>query len=395
DNKVILVMAYKRMDDFKRCLDSMMQANQSNQYHLVVTQSIPLDNDRRHYDRMTTMLNDQAMPYFKSVRHIETPSTSNHTYGNAYNAFKNLVRGLNYTLRAFPALDSLIIVEEDVDVSKDIFEFFERSRQLINEDASVRFATSAFFLHTRHPQYDWRVDKPIKRKSIRNQLSLDLMRPQELITVTLQGQIEFKVLAWMAHRSACKQMITDFYDIEGWVLKHGDHVVENKPNTPKPPVLLEHCDCWNHDRYLELRFKGKKFIGSQSPRCNHVATDGAGLSGVEDDYGFPVNQIYTRRDQFYMTYIKGEKGIWQQLKEHLPSVECPNRVDCYSPSTGQKCGSVRVSTCLNIWGFECVPCSGRTAATLEPQCREKYPDCCGSKCDTKSPFMISLPSLFG
>ncbi|EFA74582.1 hypothetical protein PPL_11550 [Heterostelium album PN500] len=393
NNKVILIMIYKRIDDFVKCLQSIHQSNNSNQYHLIITQSIPTDNNREYYDRVEQLV-DLHKPNFQSIQHIETKSTSNQTYGNAYNAFRNLIHGLNYTLRSFPNLDSLIIFEEDIEVSKDLFEFFEKSRELINSDATIRFATSAFFLHTTHPQYDWRVDKPIKRKSIRNQLSLDLLNPNELVKVKLQGQIEFKVLAWMAHHSICRQMISDFYEIEDWVFKNGEHLVENKPNTPKPKLLLDHCDCWNHDRYLELRFKGLNFIGSQSPRCNHIPQSGAGLSNVEDDYGFPVNQIYVTKDKFYITEIKGNPGVWGLMKQYLPKMECPNRVDCYSPDTSEKCGSVRVSTCLNVWGLECVPCSGRNAATLEPECRKKYPKCCGNQCKTKSPFFLSIPSLF-
>eukprot|EP01132_Coremiostelium_polycephalum_P002474 gene2474-3061_t len=399
-------MTYKRIDDFEDTIKSVIAANQSNQYNIVITQTIPTyttDDKVDYYNEIEkVVLKYKLTDHFKSIHHISTPSASKLQYGNAFHSFRNLVHGIHYCYQVFPQLDSLIVMEEDIVVSNDIFEFFEASRHLINQSLSsssgtrnITFATSAFFLHTTHPQYNWKLDKPIKRKSIRNQVSLALLNPRELINVRFQGEIEFKVLAWMLHKSVAKVIIDDFLSIEEWVKENDEHKIENTPNSKKPDLLYQNCNCWNHDRYLELRFKENWFIGSQSPRVSHIPRGGYGLSNPGSDYGFPVNEHYTRKDQFTSdSEINGKKGLWSILKDHLPSMECPNRVNCYSNSTGEMCGSVYVSTCLNIWGLECVPCSGRQPNTLDPTCMEKYPKCCGDKCNAHSPFFLTLPSLF-
>ncbi|KYQ90970.1 hypothetical protein DLAC_07857 [Tieghemostelium lacteum] len=391
-------MAFKRVEDFKLSLDSLIKANYSQDYHLVITQSISL-GDRSHYIKLHDFINNVDIKNkFKSITHIETESKSSLPFGNAYHAFKNMVRGMVYVWEKFSALDSLIIIEEDIVVSEDIFEFFEKSRNIINQDPSnsIRLATSAYFLHTTHSYYDWRLDKPIKRKTIRNELSLSLLNPKQIDQVKLQGEIEFKVLAWMLHKSIAKTIIDDFnQQIQPWVLENGENIIENKPFTPKPEILKNNCDCWNHDRYLELRFRDFYFLGSQSPRCNHVPSGGVGLSHPGEDYGFPLNENYTSSDEFYIGVVNdGEKGIWGLVKEYLPDVECPNRIDCNHFSTGNKCGSIYNSTCLNIWNLECIPCSGRKVETFQPICNEKFPQCCDGVCNATSPFFINIPTLF-
>eukprot|EP01133_Synstelium_polycarpum_P017268 gene17268-20593_t len=298
-NKVILIMAYKRIDDFDDCLVSLATANLSAQYHVIVTQSMPPSGDTSFYEHADEIIGRERSR-FKSITHISTQSTSPLPYGNAYHAFRNLARGISYAYKAFPKLDSLIIVEEDVEVSKDIFEFFEASRDIMATDTSVRLAT------------------------IRNELSLSLLDPKSLVKVRLQGEIEFKVLAWMMHPSIATQMLNDFYQIEDWVFIKGEDIIENKPGTPKPEVLQKNSDSWNHDRYLELRFRELSFIGSAFPRCNHMT--GAGLSNPGDDYGFPVCPHYIAKHEFTQTSIRGEKSVWGVLKDYLPRMECPNHV---------------------------------------------------------------------
>ncbi|EGG18775.1 hypothetical protein DFA_02514 [Cavenderia fasciculata] len=403
NNKIILIMAYKRIDEFRQCLHSLMAANHSHGYHLVVTQSVNNADGNvnvSYYERMVQLLHQRDITsHFKSITHITTPSTCSAPYGNAYHAFRNLVHGFVYTIKSFPYLDSLIVFEEDTLVSKDIFEFFKICRKKINNDKgeTIKFATSAYFLHTTHPQYDWRLDKPIKRKSIKNEMSLSLLKPKEIVKVKLQGQIEFKVLAWMIHKSAIKTIIHDFKSIEDWVFNNGEESIINNQDSIKPDILIDNCNCWNHDRYLEYRFRSSYFLGSQSPRCTH--TTGNGLSNPGDDYGFPVNQIYTNNTEFYQSSnsVDGEKGWWTRAKEYLPQLECPNRLDCYlskkgDPSDGMKCGSVTMSTCLNIWRLQCNPCSGRDPSFYSSQCNEKYQQCClnGTSCTVSSPFMIDI-----
>ncbi|KAK5575483.1 hypothetical protein RB653_006616 [Dictyostelium firmibasis] len=405
DVKVILIMTFKRMNDFSKCLDSIISANHSSEYHLVLTQSVSM-NDYKDYNLLEEILNEKIKQnsnnkekkLFKSITHIDTESSSKQPYGNAYFAFKNLVYGMKYTVgKLFPNLQSLIIFEEDVEISKDVFEFFESSKSIMKTDKSIKFATTAFFLHTTHPQYNWLLDKPIKRKSIRNENSLSLLIPNQLNKVTLNGEIEFKVLSWLIDRSIIDQLILDFNIIENWVIENNfEDKIENKPNTSKPELLINNCDCWNHDRYLELRFKGLKFIGSQSPRCNHIPVGGFGLSSVLDDYGFPVNQQYIKSDSFVMgTEFNGEKGIWGIVKEFLPKFECPSKINCYNNVTNQYCGTLKVSTCLNVWGpLQCVPCSGRQTSTLDPQCNLDFSSCCDKdNCSAHNPFFISMPSL--
>jgi len=394
--KVIIIMAFKRVNDFKECLKSIMSANHYQDYHLIITQSVSI-GDKSYFNKIDEILQGDVKESFKSISHIETDSSTTLPYGNAYFAFKNLIRGLEFAFKVFPNLLTPIVFEEDVEVSKDIFEFFDKSSEIINSNSKeIKFATSAFFLHTTHPQYDWRLDKPIKRKSVRNDLSLSLLKPNQLVKVKFNSQVEFKVLSWMLHKSAAHQLIKDFKDIEKWVIDNNyEDKIENKVNTPKPDLLIKNSDSWNHDRYLELRFKDQYFIGSQSPRCNHVPVGGYGLSSVIDDYGFPVNEKYTKKNEFSMDLIiHGDKGIWGTLKEYLPSFECPNRINCYNNQTNTKCGSVYVSTCLNIYGLECVPCSGRPASSLEPICHQRYTSCCQDNCTAHSPFFISIPSLF-
>ncbi|KAN0033659.1 hypothetical protein ACTFIV_000121 [Dictyostelium citrinum] len=405
DVKVILIMTYKRMNDFSKCLDSIINANHSSEYHLVLTQSVSM-NDYKEYNQLEAILNEkinqqqqqqQQRKLFKSITHLDTESSSKQPYGNAYFAFKNLVHGMKFTVeKLFPNLQSLIIFEEDVEISKDVFEFFEASKSIMKKDKSIKFATTAFFLHTTHPQYNWLLDKPLKRKSIRNENSLSLLVPNQLNKVTFNGEIEFKVLSWLLDRSIINQLILDFNIIENWVIENKfEDKIENKPNTSKPELLINNCDCWNHDRYLELRFKGLKFIGSQSPRCNHIPVGGYGLSSVLDDYGFPVNQHYTKSNQFVMgTEFNGEKGIWGIVKEFLPKFECPSKINCYNNQTNQYCGTLKVSTCLNVWGpLQCVPCSGRKTSTLDPQCNQEFSSCCKDNCNAHNPFFISMPSL--
>ncbi|KAM9983433.1 hypothetical protein ACTFIY_000167 [Dictyostelium cf. discoideum] len=405
DVKVILIMTFKRMNDFSKCLDSIISANHSNEYHLVLTQSVSM-NDYNEYNQLEDILNEkinqnqnQNQKLFKSITHIETESSSKQPYGNAYFAFKNLVHGMKFTVeKLFPNLQSLIIFEEDVEISKDVFEFFEASKSIMKKDKSIKFATTAFFLHTTHPQYNWLLDKPLKRKSIRNENSLSLLVPNQLNKVTFNGEIEFKVLSWLLDRSIINQLILDFNIIENWVIENKfEDKIENKPNTNKPELLKNNCDCWNHDRYLELRFKGLKFIGSQSPRCNHIPVGGFGLSSVLDDYGFPVNQDYIKSNQFVIgDEINGEKSVWGIVKEFLPKFECPSKINCYNNQTNQYCGTLKVSTCLNIWGpppLQCVPCSGRKTSTLDPQCNQEFSSCCKDNCNAHNPFFISIPSL--
>ncbi|KAF2076791.1 hypothetical protein CYY_001917 [Polysphondylium violaceum] len=399
DVKVIIIMAFKRVNDFKECLKSIVSANHYQDYHLIITQSVAM-GDKTHFnqiDQVVQSMIDDGSSAFKSISHIETDSSTTLPYGNAYFAFKNLIKGLEYSFKVFPNVQTPIVFEEDVEVSKDIFEFFEKSSEIIKSNSKeIKFATSAFFLHTTHPQYDWRLDKPIKRKSVRNDLSLSLLNPNQLVQVKFNGQVEFKVLSWMLHKSAAHQMIKDFKEIQQWVIdnKYQDKI-ENKVNTPKPDLLIKNSDSWNHDRYLELRFKDLYFIGSQSPRCNHIPVGGHGLSSVIDDYGFPINQKYTKKNEFTMNLkINGDKGIWGSVKEYLPSFECPNRINCYNNQTNEKCGSVYVSTCLNIYGLECVPCSGRPASSLEPICHQRFNSCCKDNCSAHTPFFISIPSLF-
>lgn len=102
----------------------------------------------------------------QSIRHIRTSMNDSNLgqFGSAMGALENLARGMDFAFNVFPNLEFLIVLEvrlfvysfqDDVALSRDSLEFFQKSMSMMDADPSITLSTAAFFLGTDHSQYDW------------------------------------------------------------------------------------------------------------------------------------------------------------------------------------------------------------------------------------------------
>ena len=132
----VLIFAYRRADDLRRCIDSVMKALPKAGFQLFVSQ------DSRQFPPVTTMLrqlaakgtvvhlihqrNDSGANEFEASNNWQPYFAISHHYGWAI--------GEVLSIRKY---DRIILLEEDMEVSPDFFAYMKATSPLLDQDPSI------------------------------------------------------------------------------------------------------------------------------------------------------------------------------------------------------------------------------------------------------------------
>ena len=157
---LLLVMASARPDYLQRCLDKVVQYHPLHAVSIVVSEDYISEGDRKHHRvkevvdraRKSLLARGATVPFYHDERPADkiSPSAPNryfslasHFKASLTEAFSDVPWG-QQTLATSPGgFQRVIILEEDLDIAPDFFDYFGAVKDLVDTDPTV-LAASAF-----------------------------------------------------------------------------------------------------------------------------------------------------------------------------------------------------------------------------------------------------------
>ena len=121
----------------ERTLHSLARASGASRLRITVTQSLD-SSDAAAADATGALLKSLRLP-FQSLKHLpqvrapeaRSYSTDAARYGTKRGSCRNLLHGLEAVFGATPSLTAALVIEDDVRLSADVFEFFDLAASIV------------------------------------------------------------------------------------------------------------------------------------------------------------------------------------------------------------------------------------------------------------------------
>ena len=130
-------MHHKRLPELNATLHSLARASGASRLRITVTQSLD-SSDAAAADATGALLKSLRLP-FQSLKHLpqvrapeaRSYSTDAARYGTKRGSCRNLLHGLEAVFGATPSLTAALVIEDDVRLSADVFEFFDLAASIV------------------------------------------------------------------------------------------------------------------------------------------------------------------------------------------------------------------------------------------------------------------------
>eukprot|EP00698_Gefionella_okellyi_P011032 TRINITY_DN2896_c0_g1_i1.p1 TRINITY_DN2896_c0_g1~~TRINITY_DN2896_c0_g1_i1.p1 ORF type:complete len:334 (+),score=57.26 TRINITY_DN2896_c0_g1_i1:123-1004(+) len=231
----------------------------SSDYHLVVTQSVNSPSDVQFVAPVIDIAS--SLP-FVSFTHVATHpeaedasySTNKTLFGTKKASFRNLANGLEQAFVKHSDADFVIVVEDDILLSPDVFRFFDRCKREMRLNPSIPVASTYSLFRFGH--YKWGQMRGRGRR---------FLHPDGRIVLSpVMDDIQFKTFAWMISRKVFDEVQSELRDLCAWNVE------------ALHPVYSNCRYCCNHcyDHYVEARFALRPFLVSEYPRATQRSAGG-------------------------------------------------------------------------------------------------------------------------
>ena len=274
--QTIALMHHKRIPELNATLHKIAKIPRASNLLIIVSQTLPegeeasFEQTRKLLDTLTHLpMKLEHTTNLVALKNsgVESYSIDARRFGNKKNSIRNMLHGVS---KAFEKLGEdgnlqfLTVMEDDVEVSPDVLDYFEFAASLMDgtrdlpEEDRVVLASSFCILRSDHRDYR----RPMYPSS------LFVPKDARYFSRMHFQHITFKTFAWLMTRDVYVSMRADFSSM----LQQPGNSTELHPSLKGCP----YCENFCYDHYLEWRWRHASLACPEIPRSRQLLIGAGG-----------------------------------------------------------------------------------------------------------------------